>query len=249
MNTVWIKNNSLKLIVIALAFSALTMAMKSKPEQSVVEANKIILKGPQGHNVLVLDASSGVAKVSFLGQNERVQMQLLGGDNPTLVLSDSSEVSRMQIQGGDQPALFIKNQNGEMVATLLTMQDGGTALGLADSEGDVSAFLRGGDTPSVSFFKKSVEPSVALGISKSVPHLLVSSPTTKDNLILHGGEPTSLLFVDSQGEIPVLLSKHGLFQGKKEQTQTEAPQENKIFTWENFINPLENKKLNLKQVN
>ncbi len=244
----------------------ITLSLNSKPSASVLEADKIVLKAPDGKPALVLDASSGVAKVTFLNQDAKAQMELTGGSNPMISLKDSqqnemmqismvqdggvvlslkdkSDVSRVQIQGGAQPAYFLKNEKNEITATLLTLQDGGTALGLADSDGDVAAFLRGGQTPSVSFFQKSVEPNVALGISKSVPHLLVSSPTTKDSLVLHGGEPTSVLFVDDQGDIPVLLSKHGLFQGKKQQTQTESTEDEKIFTWEDLINPLEDVKL------
>jgi hypothetical protein len=260
------KSHLKKTLSVSLFILIVTLSLNSKPRQSVLEADKIVLKTPEGKPALVLDASSGVAKVTFLNNSEKIQMELTGGDSPNislrdsqenemmqismvednsvvLALKDKNEISRVQIQGGGQPAYFLKNEKNEITATLLTLQDGGTALGLADKDGDVSAFLRGGQTPSISFFQKSVEPSVALGISKNIPHLLVASPTTKDNLVLHGGEPTSVLFVDDKGDIPVLLSKHGLFQGKRQQTQTEPSSEEKIFTWENLVNPLEDLKL------
>lgn len=257
-SSIWIANG----VILGMFFTS----MNSKPTPSVIEADKFVVKSPDGKPSLILDASDGVAKVSFFGLNHQIQMQLIGGASPSIsmkdkdqkemmqisliqdggvvfALKDKAEVSRLQLQGGVQPALFLKNERNDIIATLLTIQDGGAAFGLGDKDGDVAAFLRGGATPSISFFEKSIEPSVALGISKHVPHLLVSSPSTKDNLVLHGGEPTSLLFVDDKGDIPVLLSKHGLFQGKKQQTQSESSSEEKIFTWDDLINPLEDIKL------
>ena len=63
--------------------------------------------------------------------------------------------------------------------------------------------------------------------------------------MIHGGDPASVLFVDEQGDIPVLLSKHGLFQGKKPSTSAEpkTPDE-KVFTWDDLLNSLKDVNLN-----
>lgn len=251
--------------------SVLCISLKnpSVPSAQELEVSKLVIKGSDGKPALILDASSGTPSVKFIDSKGEVNMELLGGANPTVLmrsstqkemlqialiddqnpvvsLKDANSVSRLQLQGGTSPALFLKNPSNEIIATIITLQDGGAAVGLADKEGDVATFLRGGNTPSVSFFQKSAEPYAALGISQKVPHLLVTSPSTKDNLVLHGGEPTSVLFVDDKGEIPVLLSKHGLFQGKKEASQSAPAKEDKIFTLDSILNPLKDVKLNMR---
>lgn len=249
-------------LLFGFCFVGLGFASQNK----VLEAETIILKSPDGKPALILDASTGVPKVTFLSDDKQPQMELVGGTAPklsinakdgaesiNLKLSDQGEtmlsfedkqgLQKFLIKGGESPAVFMKNGQGEITATLLTMPDGGTALGLADKDGDVSAFLKGGSAPSISFFQKSTNPMAALGISKSIPHLVVSSSQTEDNLILHGGKPTSLLFVDKQGEIPVLLSKHGLFQGKKQENESEEKVNDKLFTWKELSDPLQNLQL------
>lgn len=252
-------------VVFVAAGAALLMGSKPAGAVQELELQKIVLKGSNGS--MILDASAGAPTVRFIDASGKTTMQLLGGDNPSvslytqkqnemiqialveegnpvISLKDGSGVSRMQFQGGDAPAVFLKNGNNEIIATMLTLQDGGAAVGLADKDGDVAAFMRGGASPSISFFQKSTEPLAAIGISQKVPHLLVTSPATRDNLVLHGGDPTSVLFVDEQGEIPVLLSKHGLFQGKKQASPAQSSAEEKIFTWDELLNPLRDVKLN-----
>ena len=248
-----------------LLFCMLFFLSGKHPEKEI-NVQKITISDAKGKPCMVLDATSGTGVVSFISDDGEKTMEITGGKKPSIVMSekqhqvveisiieqskpmislkDEMGVSRMQIQGGNSPAIFMKNPQNEIIGTMLTLGDGGAALGLADKEGDVAAFMRGGTTPSISFFQKSVEPSVALGISKGIPHLLVSSPTTKDNLVIHGGDPTSVIFVDEKGEIPVLLSKHGLFQGKKSEPQSNKPKEEKLFTWEELLEPLKDMKLN-----
>ena len=247
--------------------SVFLLSLKSPTGSNEIEVQKITFKTPNGATCMILDASTGSPIVKFMDKAGAVNMELVGGEYPSVVmrnpkqkeivqiavleegnsvvsLKDESGVSRLQFQGGSAPAIFLKNAQNEIIGTMLTMQDGGAAVGLADKDGDVAAFMRGGSSPSVSFFQKSVEPLAAIGISQHVPHLLVTSPTTKDNLVLHGGDPTSVLFVDDKGDIPVLLSKHGLFQGKKQADSTKSTADEKIFTWDELINPLKDTKLN-----
>lgn len=260
---------SLSTFLGALLFCMLFFLSHKNPEDVEMSFQKITLKNKEGKTCLVLDATSGAGVVSFFSPTGVETMQITGGVKPSIVmkdktqvafeitladeskpilsLKDSKGVSRMQLQGGDTPALFLKNPQNEIIGTMLSLSDGGAALGLADKEGDVATFVRGGSTPSISFFQKSAEPSAALGISKGVPHLLVYSASTKDNLVLHGGEPTSLLFVEEGGDIPVLLSKHGLFQGKKSDKsdkQSNQPKDEKIFTWDDLLDTAKDFKLN-----
>jgi len=254
---------------VVLAGAAFISMKGSQAPSSELECQKLIIKGPDGKAAMVLDATGLVPIISILDKKGAANITLTGGEAPAITLKnrnqdesiallvdkdqlpmivfkDKKNYARMQIQGGDSPAIFLKNQSNEIVGTMLLLQDGGAAVGLADKEGDVAAFMRGGSSPSVSFFKKSVEPTAAVGISQNVPHFLLSSPTTNDSIILHGGDPTSVLFVDDKGEVPVLLSKHGLFQGKEESSAKEEKQEGKIFTKDDFIHPLKDTKLNAR---
>lgn len=247
--------------------SVFLLSLKQPTVSNEIEVQKITLKTPDGMTCMVLDASTGSPVVKFIDKTGASNVEIVGGDCPSVVmrnskqkeivqiavleegnsvvsLKDESGISRLQFQGGNAPAIFLKNTQNEIIGTMLTMQDGGAAVGLADKDGDVAAFMRGGSSPSISFFNKSVEPLAAIGISQRVPHLLVTSPTTKDNLVLHGGDPTSVLFVDDKGDIPVLLSKHGLFQGKKQSNSTKSTTDEKIFTWDELLNPLKDTKLN-----
>lgn len=244
----------------------LSMKANQAPMQEI-ECQRIILKDSQGNPQLVLDATQSTPSIRFLDKKGQSLLELIGGESgaikiknrkgaevlsfsldkeeaPVLLLKDNTGLARMQVQGGDSPAIFLRNRQNEVVATMLMLQDGGAAVGLADKEGDVAAFMRGGLSPSLSFYQKSTEPMTALGISQKVPHLLITSPSTKDNLVLHGGDPTSVLFVDDKGDVPILLSKNGLFQGKKEPSSDKEAKQDKIFTLEDIINPLKNKKLN-----
>lgn len=253
-----------------LIAGSLFLSMKgSQAPSSELECQKLIIKGPDGKPSMILDATGSIPTISFFDKKGSANVVVSGGQTPAftiknpnqeesislcidkeqmpmLVFKDKKNLARMQIQGGDSPAIFLKNQNNEIVGTMLLLQDGGAAVGLADKEGDVAAFMRGGSSPSVSFFRKSVEPTAAVGISQNVPHFLLSSPATNDSIILHGGDPTSVLFVDDKGEVPVLLSKHGLFQGKEESSAKEEKQEGKIFTKDDFIHPLKDTKLNAR---
>ncbi len=267
-----LNKKSLSFLGISCGFLLTTcvfLSMKgSQAPSAELECQKLIIKGPDGKPAIILDASGSVPTINILDKKGSSNIFLSGGETPSvtiknrsqdetvsllidkeapmLVFKDKKNLSRMQIQGGDAPAIFLKNQNNEIVGTMLLLQDGGAAVGLADKEGDVAAFMRGGSSPSVSFFRKSVEPTAAVGISQNVPHFLLSSPSTNDSIILHGGDPTSVLFVDDKGEVPVLLSKHGLFQGKEESSAKEEKQEGKIFTKDDFIHPLKDTKLNVR---
>lgn len=264
-----VQNNVAALLVgggLALLGASLMALKPSDSPKSEIECQRIILKNPQGQVAIELDARSLVPTVKMFDKNGRLQIEMLVAESPSIKmkgdkqndllclnidregtpvvhLEDQGGRSRLQMQGGMSPALFLRNAENEVIGTMLTLQDGGAAVGLADNDGDVATFMRGGSNPSICFFQKSVEPLTAIGISQNVPHLLVTSPTTKDNLILHGGEPTSMLFLDDKGDVAILLSKHGLFQGKKETSSPQPSGEEKLFTLQEFLNPLKDIKL------
>jgi len=195
------------------------MGVKTGVHEKVVETEKLIIKGDG--NQIVLEGGG---------------IQIL----------DSSGNPRVELTGGESPAIYLRSENGEITGAMLTMQDGGTAVGLADANGNVAALLRGGETPSISLFQDATQPNIALGIAKDTPHFLLTSKKSHDSVLVHGGETTSLLFVDAAGQVPVFLSKHGVFQGKQnsEESAKEDKNEGKMFTWEEVTGKLGDLKIN-----
>jgi len=80
----------------------------------------------------------------------------------------------------------------------------------------MATFIRGGSAPLMNFYHGSDEPNIAMGISNNIPHFMIVPSESHEGLLIHGDTPTSLFFIDEKGEIPVSLSRHGLYQAKKE---------------------------------
>ena len=154
---------------------------------------------------ITLKSSSGEILLEMGAQEE-------GG---VIALLDKQGVVRLQLQGGNTPAVMLSGPDQTLIGTLFTLQDGGAALGLGDQGGDVATFVRGGSSPNIAFYQNSAEPNLALGISGSIPHLMLMPKSKEDKFLIHGGSPTTLLFVNENGEIPIALSKYGLNQTKE----------------------------------
>jgi len=178
------------------------------PSGDTLEASRIVLRG-----------ENGVPSIIMQGDAE----------NTLLTLNDQEGNVRLQLQGGAFPALIMKNEQQEIVGTFFPLRDGGAAVGLGDAEGNMATFIRGGSSPTMSFYQQSNEPNLALGISNHLPHFVIFPIAGKEGMLIHGNAPTSLLFIDEKGEIPVSLSRHGLFQAQGEKEA--APSEDKkIFS-------------------
>ena len=181
-----------------IVFNLLLMAMVATYigtdyfSHSIV-TEKITLKSPQGDVLLELGS------------------QQEGG---VIALFDKQGVVRLQLQGGNTPAVMLCGPDQTLIGTLFTLQDGGAALGLGDQGGDVATFVRGGGSPNIAFYQNSSEPNLAMGISGAVPHVMLMPKSKDEKLIIHGGSPATLLFMDENGEIPLAISKYGLNQNK-----------------------------------
>lgn len=162
--------------------------------EKTIETSRLVLKNSQGQIVMEMVAHE---------------------EGGVIALPDQNGVVRLQLQGGSTPAVMLSGPDQKLIATLFTLQDGGAGLGLGDQGGDVAAFLRGGFSPSIGFYQKSSDPNVAMGISNRVPHFVLTPESHKERMLIHGGNPTSLLFINEKGEIPVTLSKYGLNQEKE----------------------------------
>lgn len=207
------------LLILLLGF--LCWYYLTSDSKDVIEANRIILKGESGHPAIILQGDD---------------------ENTLMTLNDINGNVRLQLQGGTFPALIMKNEAQEVVGTFFPLKDGGAAVGLGDAEGNMATFIRGGTSPTMSFYQKSHEPNLALGISNHLPHFVMFPMSGREGMLIHGNAPTSVLFIDENGEIPVSLSRHGLYHEKAKDGEAPASEEGKIFSsWDDL-------KANLKQV-
>ncbi len=181
-----------------------------------IEARRIILRGAHGNPSIILQGDQ---------------------ENTLITLNDDKGNIRLQLQGGDFPAVIMKNENHEIAGAFFPLKDGGAAVGLGDKEGNMASFIRGGASPTLSFYHQSSQPNLAMGISHQLPHFVLFPIAGKEGILIHGKEPTSLLFVDEKGEIPLSLSRYGLRQNqnKKGDVENTPREESKIFSyWKDF---------------
>ena len=180
----------------------------------VIEANRIILRGSDGNPSIILQGNQ---------------------ENTLITLNDDKGNVRLQLQGGHFPAVIMKNEENEIVGTLFPLKDGGAAIGLGDRKGNMAAFLKGGASPTMSFYHQSSQPNLAMGISHHLPHFALFPIAGKEGMLIHGKKPTSLLFIDEKGEIPLSISRYGLYQNKQDKKENLPKEESKIFSyWKDF---------------
>lgn len=183
--------------------------------------NRIVLEGSQVPGVtLINDKNHIAASLGTFADSGFGYLQLL----------DENHLPRIQLQGGPVPGIYLRNQQAKTVGSFTILSDGGGGFGLANSAGNAAAILRGGANPSVSFFTSQNEPMAAIGVMQQVPHLLISGPQGNEGVLIHGGTPSSLLVVDEAGKVKILISKHGVFQGKED--EKENKKENRVFSFE-----------------
>ncbi len=203
---------------------------------------------------------SGSANLSLRDQNQQPLISLSGSDNPSMLMksggksqlemvatnngamvkfNDTEGQPRVQLQGGSSPGVYLREEKGEVIGSFIGLKSGGAAIGLGNSNGDIAAFLRGGQNPSLSFFQDDKEPDVILGIAEKAPHLIMSKNKKREGVLIYGGSPSSMLFVNERGEIPVILSKHGLLQNRAASSKEKKEKKNdKFYSWEEFEDPL-----------
>ena len=171
-----------------------------------IEANRIVLKGKNGTPNIVLQGDD---------------------ENTLMTFNDSNGNIRLQLQGGAFPALIMKNEEREIVGTFFPLKDGGAAVGLGDREGNMATFIRGGSSPMMNFYHESSQPNIAMGIANELPHFVMIPKEGQEGVLIHGNAPASLLFIDENGEVPVSLSRYGLYQPTEGKTS-----EGKVFSFD-----------------
>jgi hypothetical protein len=216
-----------------------SLALNNDLQKSLVkvfsskEKGGIALSDANGEARVVLE-SGKTADITILNDKNQVALAL-GTSAETgsayVQLNDENQTPRVHLQGGSIPGFYLRNSSAKTISSWTTLSDGGAGFGLADANGSAAAILRGGASPSVSFFSAQNEPMAALGIIQKVPHLLISGPVGNEGILIHGGTPSSMLVVDEVGKIKILISKNGVFQGKEEGAETKK-RENKVFSYD-----------------
>ena len=193
------------------------------------ESGYITLQNTQGKKVHVRGSD-----LLFYGEQEKISAHIgMAKDGSAhMRFADPQQNIRLHLQGGEAPGVFLKNSESKTVGSWSLLSDGGTGIGLGDNAGKAAAIIRGGATPSVSFFNPNNEPMAALGMIQKIPHLLISGPAGNEGILIHGGKPSSMVVVDEVGKIKILISKHGVFQGKEQEDPTMRKKENKVFSLE-----------------
>lgn len=160
---------------------------------SNIEARSIVLKGPDGTVAIEMVASD---------------------EGGILAFKNAEGIVRFQMQGGDHPALLLRGAQNQLVSSLFTLSDGGAAFGLGDAMGNVSMLTKGGTQPSLAFYQQSTDPGLSLGMAKGVPHVILANRGNPEKVVVHGGDPASLIFINENGDMPIIISKHGVNQNK-----------------------------------
>ncbi len=219
-------------VLTIIAFGALSFGGSNV--QKTLEVQHLIVRGPNSEMAIHLNAEEKQPEIS-IGDSKGLKVvsitpdQLGGGQ---MKLSGKSDGATVFLQGGQGGGLYLKNQLDKMVGSWTVLKDGGSGLGLANAHGKAASILRGGVNPSITFFGDQADPMAALGVIQKVPHMLVSGRQGNEGILIHGGSPNSMVVVDERGQVKILISKQGIFQGKKEEggEQAKKKKDEKVFS-------------------
>lgn len=230
-----LKTSTLAALAVVIATSSLltAAAFREKSSSQAIEAEKLVIRSPKGKSTIELGFSKDdVPYLVFQSASGTAMLRLEGGETPTLALNDAQQNPRVHLQGGGAAGMYLRNGQAKTVGSWTVLSDGGAGFGLADGSGSAAAILRGGSSPSVSFFSPENEPMAALGMIQKVPHLLISGPVGNEGILIHGGNPSSMLVVDEAGKVKILISKQGVFQGKEDGGEPAKKREERVFSLE-----------------
>ncbi len=185
---------NVSLLVIACGLFALFFLAKGRSD--LIDARRIVLRSEEGTPMVVLQGDQ---------------------ESALLTLNDDQGQPRLQLQGGEFPAVMIKNGQDEVIGTFFPLREGGTAIGLGNQQGEMATFIRGGSAPGIGLYHHAHMPHLAMGISEQTPHFLLFPLKGAEGMVIDGSEATSLLFFDREGQVPVALSRYGLYQNGQEE--------------------------------
>lgn len=198
-----------------------------------IETQELIIRGSQGTSYIKMEANKKFPTFSLVNSSgkEVAFLTLEDEETPVLILKDEKETSRILVKGGETPGIFLRNGQNRTIGSWSILKDGGAGFGLAYESGIASTILRGGNNPSIAFFSGSLSPSATFGISKDIPHMLVSGSDNKEAILLHGGESPGMMVLDDLGQLRIHISKLGILEGQEQKAEKPAQKE-KLFTYE-----------------
>lgn len=209
------------------------LSFGSSNVQKSLEVQNLTIRGPNSEMAIHLSAEGSLPEIS-MGKSAESKIVSISPDasgGGRVMVAGNGQGSAVFLQGGDGGGLYLKNPMDKMVGSWTVLKDGGSGLGLANAQGKAASILRGGVNPSITFFGSQADPMAALGVIQKVPHLLVSGKEGNEGILIHGGSPNSMVVVDERGQVKILISKQGIFQGKKEgQSKEPDKKDQKVFS-------------------
>lgn len=253
-----IKKNLFKIFLTLNASVSFTLlaillwSLNSKSNFKIIQTERLRIVSKTSSEEINLGFLNSEANISIINENGDTTFKISGGKQPTFTLfenskpvafistssgegahfalSDNKGIPKIHLSSSDASGIFLKNDENKTVASLTVVNDGGGGFGLADSDGSAATLMRGGETPSLAFFAKDKKPLAAFGVMQQTPHILISGPVGEEGILIHGGRPNSMLVVDENGKVKILISKHGVFQGKDENDVEVKKKDKKIFS-------------------
>jgi hypothetical protein len=241
-------------LILTVLLIVLLTSLGSRSNFKAIQVEQLRIVSKNSDAEINLGFSNSTPLISILNENKETIFEISGKDKATLTifeknnpiasiyaatdggaeicLNDEKTVQRVKLSSSKLPGLFLKNETDKTVGSFTVVADGGGGFGLADASGSASALLRGGSSPSLAFFSNQEQPLAAFGILNETPHMLISGPIGEEGILIHGGRPNSMLVVDENGKVKILISKHGVFQGKKENDLEVRKKDKKIFSFD-----------------
>jgi len=202
----------------------------SKTEKAL-EVERLVIKNPQSKACIEMQVI-GDQPIIAIKDKQGAALGTIMIDQQgvfQLSLNDQNSSPRLELRGGDYPSLFILDTKQEMLGGFFPISEGGSGIVLCNKNNKLSTLIRGGDNPGINFYEKEEDPTIALGIISTVPHFLLSGKYSTDGVLIHGGEPTSLLFLDGKGEVQVAVSRLG-FYARQMQDTDKGPERPQYFS-------------------
>ncbi len=253
-----LKKKLLKVFLIINALASFTLlaillwSLTSKSNFKTLQVEQLKIISKNSSEEINLGFSNSLATISITNDKGEIVLKMSGGSEPEFALfenskpiafisaskgkgaefalSDSKAIPKVHISSSDISGVFLRNQQNKTVGSFTVVNDGGGGFGLADSEGAAATLIKGGASPSLAFFSGNEKPLAAFGIMQQTPHMLISGPVGEEGILIHGGRPNSMLVVDENGKVKILISKHGVFQGKDESDMEFRKKDEKIFS-------------------
>lgn len=197
----------LNVLLLTVFSSFVLLGFKNKDLYKTIEAEEIIIRSPGSRSIISLKSTNSMPEISINDENGKSKVYF------------------------NSSGFFLKNDKDKIIGSFTTLSDGGGGFGLADSEGMAASVIRGGEDPSIALFGNRADPIASFGVTKNVPHLMVSAENGDEGVLLHGGQRSGMMVLDEVGKLKVFICKDGIYQGKKEEELKETPQKHKYFSY------------------